>query len=118
MSDREIDELQRELEQLTIEFNKRASKINDRLELIRLQQAKQEGQRIDINRVGEVDREVFENDNKTIRIGNIVEITNPYKGKKGLQGSVVKINRTGDRCILKTSTGETYIRAPWNLKKL
>ena len=123
MFNRELVELQKELENLTIEFNRRASKINERLVQIQIRQAKSLEAKIerdrstDNNNVGEIE-EVFADEDNTIHIGSIVEITNSYKGKKGIQGEVTKINRSGDRCTLKDSSGNLHIRAPWNLKKL
>ena len=123
MSDREIEELQRDLEQLKIDFNRKAERITTRLAEIRRRSVDQSARNDADNTEGffdstaEVDAEPPKS-NK-LKIGDYAKIINDYRfNEKGIVGKVEKFNRPGTRVWIKDEKGEIYIRAPQNLRKV
>ena len=111
MSDSEIEELQQELQQLQLDFNKRTTAINTRIE--RLRKRKERATRPDSNTSEDVWNRV------NFEIGELLEITNKYKFvEKGVQGSAMRISKNRERITIIDKNGKKYIRAPWNLKKV
>ena len=116
MTDKEIEELQNQLTSLTLEFNRRASEINTRLDdIVRRRQSLRAKAQSD-------ETEEFvdaQEQDDTIRIGDKVQIINDYRyNEKGAIGKVTFINAPKDRVTFFDSKGKKYIRAPWNLRKL
>ena len=118
MSDREIAELQRQLQNLTIEFQRRTNEINTQLTFIHTRQEHQqrreveERQRLDENSNSDSDEEQCGGFVK----GNIVRITNNYKGCRGIVGEVKSWNSSKTRITIVDIEGKSYTRAPWNLE--
>ena len=118
MSDREIAELQRQLQNLTIEFRRRTNEINTQLAIIRTRQehqqqrATEDRQRLDEDSDNDSDDEQCGGFVK----GNIVRITNNYKGCYGIVGEVKFWNSKKNRITIVDKTGKPYVRAPWNLE--
>ena len=116
MSDREIAELQRQLRNLTIEFQRRTNEINTQLTSIRNRQEQEERRAAEERRVTEGIESDEESECGGFVRGNIVRITNSYKGCKGIVGEVKFWNRTKDRITIVDAKGKPYLRAPWNLE--
>ena len=113
MDDREIDNLQIQLDNLTLEFNRRTSLITQQINTIRRNRIRRAER-------AEVDLELHsdnDQDNNTFVIGNIVRIVNNYKKQRGVVGEIIRI-RTGkqERVTIRDSNGKEYTRAPWNIE--
>jgi septation ring formation regulator EzrA len=97
-NDNEVIRLTRELERLQIEI----SKVNNRLR--QLEDATQVKRRIS--------QMSMEN---TIRIGDIVEVTNRYKGRLGVRGKVIKVT-SAQVLIEANDNGETFRKYKANVR--
>ena len=120
MTDKEIKDLQKELEILTLEFRSKTSDINRRLRIIREKQAIEEQSFHDARtEITDVNGEELVRPKSPIKKGDIVEIINEYRYiEKGVIGKVTKINAPGNRVWLTDKNKRVYIRAPDNLRKL
>ena len=111
MSNKQIEELEKELSELRLEFNKRATTIQTKLERIRREQERPTESE---NRPSEAVRNHID-----FEIGDLLEITNEYRYiDKGVRGRAVAFNKSKDRVTIVDDKGKKYIRAPWNLKKV
>ena len=99
--DEEIQQLINELEELKIEFISKSNLITKKL--TRLSR--------------KVKRNNQTRQSNDIEVGNIVRITNNYKGSKGITGIVERI--TDKQVILHNeNTGETYTRSKNNVEEV
>ena len=131
MNQKEIKELEEQLKQLRLDFNKNTAKIARKLAAIRAE-SEQEQQdkaadtqprtvRSNLNEIEHEQRrsELDTNSNDDLTIGDWAEIINEYRYiEKGVQRQVRKINKSGDRVTIVDQQGKPYVRAPWNLKKV
>ena len=131
MSQREIDELALTLQRLRIEFNSRANEITNRIEVLRRHSANGRADAIE-HRTNQSTEDIFvdaqeeqqqndsSNDTSTIiKIGDWVEIINEYRYiEKGKIGKVYKFNKNRDRVWFRSKRGDSYQRAPWNVRKV
>lgn len=91
-----ITKLTEELFNLRIEFDTRCNDIQKEIENLTTKQ--------------------IVTDNDTIKIGDLVVITNNYKQEKGIKGRVSKI--TKQQVTLRTQVGTIYRRKKSNVKKV
>jgi hypothetical protein len=70
---KEIDELTEDLRQLTLQFNKGTTRIN--------------------NRLARLTNKLNNTDPNTFSVGDLVEITNNYRGNRGVQGIVTRVTK-------------------------
>jgi hypothetical protein len=120
MSDDEIKQLEKELQNLQLDFNHRANRITKRLQTLRRRNSTQ------LEHSNESAEDTFEDaqqeeeqtDDSRIRIGDWVKITNNYRYlEKGVVGKVYKFNKSRDRLWLQKLDGTSHQRAPWNVIK-
>ena len=89
---REVDELTKEIEKLTII----TTRLRQRLERVQYQLNQEE--------------------EETFSVGDLVSITNHYRGQYGRRGRVYKITRTF--VYFPDSEGQIYSRAPKNIRRI
>jgi hypothetical protein len=99
-NDDEVTELIRELEQLQL----RITSVNDRLKLLKN------------NTEGNNQTETTKNKN-ILRVGDKIEVTNKYKGRLGVQGTIVKVT-SAQVLIQETGSNTTFRKYKANVRKL
>ena len=99
--EREIQQLINDLEQLKIEFNNKSDRITKKLTKLS----------------EKVNRDTQQIQSTDIEVGHIVQITNNYKGTKGITGTVERV--TDKQVTLREyHTDKTFTRSKNNVKRL
>ena len=112
MTDSEIEDLQNQLRDLTIEFRTRTENIDRRLREIRRSRRTQ--RRREATRDSSSEEETGRG--PEVQLGNIVRIVNGYKNQRGTVGEVIRISSgRQQRVTIRDRLGREYTRAPWNL---
>jgi hypothetical protein len=112
MDDKEIEDLQKQLENLTIEFNRRTNLITKQINTLRRSRRlkRQQKTQAEVNSDKEPDQD-------TLVLGNIVRIVNNYKNKQGVEGEIIRFSAgKQQRVTIRDKQGKEYTRAPWNLE--
>ena len=97
LPDREIEQLTNDLEQLQLQINT----VNARLRIIRRN-------RENTNTPDTRTREVQADKIGPIAVGDTVQVTNKYKGRRGVIGEVIKITPT--QAVVRPRNGEEDFR--------
>lgn len=97
--DREIQAITDEIQQLTLEFNLRTDRLQRRLTRLQVQHS-----------------DTTTDNTNQLQLGDIVEITNSYRGKKGVTGTVIHL--TKKRVTLRDYHNQSYTRSYNNVRKV
>ena len=98
--DTEVTELIKELEQLQI----RITRVNERLRQLDSRTTRNE-------------RTTTNKESNELRVGDKVEVTNRYKGRFGVQGTITKVT-SAQVLIRETGSGNTFRKYKANVKKV
>ena len=106
LPDREIEQLTNDLEQLQLQINT----VNARLRIIRRNREN--------TNTTDTDTEAVRADEiGPIAVGDTVQVTNKYKGRRGVVGEVIKLTPT-QAVVRPRNGGEDFRMYKANLKKL
>lgn len=108
--DTEIDAITEELEALTVEFTRRRAAIVTRLSTLRRH-------RDNTITTPVVAVEVLSDDeDRPLSRGDLAEITNNYRGNRGVRGRVIRVGSR--RVTIIDDNGIEHTRAPHNLRRI
>jgi hypothetical protein len=100
MTDNEVTELIEELDRLQIQI----TRVNERLRQLE-------------NKTHIKEKTNPINTSDTLRVGDIVEVTNRYKGRLGVRGTIVRVT-SAQVVIRESDNGETFRKYKANVKRV